>query len=62
MTNNLAHFDAGYVKELRRQCLIRQGRKEVVEWMASRREGGYNFCVKIHWEEYSTQLKKWGVK
>ena len=40
----------------------KQGVKEVVEWIKARREGGYNLCLKVHWEEWQAQLKEWGIE
>lgn len=37
------------------------GIKEVVEYLSTKREGGYNFCVKISWDDWNAKLKKWGI-
>ena len=38
------------------------GVKGVVGWLETKREGGYNFCVKISWDEWNNKLKEWGRK
>ena len=39
-----------------------KGIEEVVEYLNLKREGGYNFCVKISWDEWNAKLKEWGVE
>ena len=38
------------------------GIKEVVEWLGTKREGGYNFCVKISWDVWNAKLKEWRIE
>jgi len=47
---------AAYLESARQE-----GRKDVVEWMESRREGGYNLCLKANWDEWQAKLKEWGL-
>lgn len=41
-------------------CAFKAGIREVVEWLQTKREGGYNFCVKASWDEWQVKLKEWG--
>jgi len=41
---------------------FKAGMKKVVEYLNTKREGGYNFCVKLSWNEWQAQLKEWGIE
>ena len=52
------------IKQLEQQLQTehKAGMKEVLSYLNYKREGGYNFCVKIGWDEWESKLKEWAIE